>query len=83
MTTFAIRNLAVLNYAQGFTSWHYNAGIGTLEGTGAPGFFEDAKDMLAPGDMLLISASNGGSILFVDAIAPQVLTRLMCSTAPK
>ena len=38
---FAIRNLSVLNYAQGFTFWHYRASGTPLDAVLAPGFFDD------------------------------------------
>lgn len=65
--TFAIRNLSVLAYAQGFTLWHYKAAGGQLADAAAPGFFDPAGDMLATGDMLLVSAADGGRVLFVAA----------------
>ena len=43
---FAIRNLSVLAYANGFTLWHY-------------------ADMLAEGDMMIVSASDGGRIVTI------------------
>lgn len=62
---FAIRNLSVLAYAQGFTLWHYKAGPDRLDEVAEPGFLADAADMLAAGDVLLISAADGGRIAFV------------------
>ena len=62
---FAIRNLSVLAYANGFTLWHYKAGRSRLDEVGADGFFEDAADMLADGDMMMISAPDGGRIVTV------------------
>jgi hypothetical protein len=62
---FAIRNLSVLAYAQGFTLWHYKAGNAPLADLDRPGFFDNAGDMMAPGDMIMISASDGGRIVFV------------------
>jgi len=62
---FAIRNLSVLAYAQGFTLWHYKAGTDRLGDVGAHGFLADAADMLAHGDMLLISAADGGQMAFI------------------
>ena len=64
---FAIRNLSVLAYAQGFTLWHYKAGTVTLDQTAKSGFFDNAADMMAPGDMIMISAGDGGRIVFVAA----------------
>ena len=63
--TFSLRNLSVLSYAQGFTLWHYRAPTGTLAQATAPGFFNGAADMIAAGDMILVSAVGAGTILFV------------------
>ena len=64
---FAIRNLSVLADANGFTLWHYKAGRDELEHVEAPDFFADAADMLAEGDMMMVSAVDGGRILCVTA----------------
>jgi hypothetical protein len=66
---FAIRNLSVLAYANGFTLWHYKAGKDRLEQVETRDFFADAADMLAGGDMMMVSAADGGRIL---SIAPGV-----------
>ena len=63
--SFAIRNLSVLAYANGFTLWHYKAGSARLGEVGMPGFFADAADMLAAGDMVMISAADGARVLAV------------------
>lgn len=64
---FAIRNLSVLAYANGFTLWHYKAGVDRLDAIGTRDFFADAADMLAAGDMLMISATDGARVM---AVAP-------------
>jgi hypothetical protein len=64
--SFALRNLCVLAYANGFTLWHYKAGADPLEEVGGQGFFADAADMLSPGDMIMISARNGSRIAGVE-----------------
>ena len=64
MTTCAIRNLSVLFYSQGFTSWHYRV-RGPLADALAPGFFSPVADMLAIGDMLMVSGTDCGAHLFV------------------
>ncbi len=64
---FAIRNLSVLAYANGFTLWHYKAGKVRLHQVEKPNFFADAADMLTQGDMLMVSASDGGRILTIAA----------------
>ncbi len=62
---FAIRNLSVLAYAQGFTLWHYKAPTTPLTRLRAQGFFDNATDMLAAGDMVMMSARDGGCVAFV------------------
>jgi hypothetical protein len=60
---FAIRNLSVLAYANGFTLWHYKASGEEQTTVAAPSFFRDAGDMLASGDMVMVSAPDYGGIL--------------------
>jgi hypothetical protein len=62
---FAIRNLSVLAYANGFTLWHYKAGPDDLARVERPGFFSGAADMLAGGDLLMVSAPDGARMLAV------------------
>lgn len=63
--SFALRNLCVLAYANGFTLWHYRAGSDPLDQVAEDAFFADASDMLAPGDLIMISARDGGRIAAV------------------
>jgi hypothetical protein len=63
--SFALRNLCVLAYANGFTLWHYKASPDPLDDVSGQGFFADAADMLAAGDMIMISARDGGRIAAV------------------
>jgi hypothetical protein len=71
---FAIRNLSVLAYAQGFTLWHYKGRAMSLAQTASAGFFDAASDVLSPGDMLMVSASDGGRIVVVAATNGGVAT---------
>ncbi len=64
---FAIRNLSVLAYANGFTLWHYKAATDSLESINAVDYFEDAADMLSGGDIMMVSARDGARIV---SIAP-------------
>ncbi len=66
---FAIRNLSVLAYAQGFTLWHYRAAGSPMAGIAAAGFFDPAGDLVAAGDMMLVSAADGGRVLFVTTVS--------------
>ena len=62
---FAIRNLSALAYANGFTLWHYKTGKDRLNQVEKPDFFADAADMLAEGDMMMVSAPDGGRIVTI------------------
>ncbi len=64
---FVARNLSVLAYAQGFTLWHYKAEEGVEEAS-APEYFDEASDLLAAGDMMLVSAVDGGRVLFAHPV---------------
>jgi hypothetical protein len=64
---FAIRNLSVLAYANGFTLWHYKAAGDDQTSVAAPRFFNDAGDMLASGDLVMVSAKDSGRILCIVA----------------
>jgi hypothetical protein len=84
---FAIRNLSVLAYAQGFTLWHYRGHVATLasavvepasaEEARAAGFFDAASDLLAVGDMVLVSTPGAGLLLFVTGTEGGVRTTAM------
>jgi len=60
-----IHNLSVLAYANGFTLWHYKSLAETQAQVTARGYFNDAADMLAAGDMVLITAGDGGRMVCV------------------
>lgn len=63
--SFTLRNLSVLAYANGFTLWHYKAGNDNLSESAHPGYFADAADLMAEGDMVMVSAAEGGRIASV------------------
>ncbi|WP_298214138.1 hypothetical protein [Acidocella sp.] len=63
--SFTLRNLSVLAYANGFTLWHYKAGNDNLTEAAHPGYFADAADLMAEGDMVMLSGTEGGRIASV------------------
>ena len=78
---FSIRQLSVLAYAQGFTLWHYAANRDnnqtSLETIAKTNYFDDARGMLVRGDMIMVSAHDGGKIFMVsDTNGPVVLAPL-------
>jgi hypothetical protein len=62
---FAIRNLSVLAYANGFTLWHYKSGKDKLDTVSSGNYFADASDMLTAGDLIMITATDGARIVCV------------------
>jgi hypothetical protein len=62
---FAIRNLSVLAYANGFTLWHYRSGKDTLDAVSGGNYLADASDMLTAGDLIMLTASDGARIICV------------------
>lgn len=61
----AIRDMSCLTYGQGFTGWHYQAVATSFDDMIAPGFFNDARDMMKPGDHISLSAFDGGGVRYV------------------
>jgi hypothetical protein len=62
---FAIRNLSVLAYANGFTLWHYKSGKDTLNVVSGGNYFADSSDMLTAGDLIMITAADGARVVCV------------------
>lgn len=75
---FSVRELSVLAYANGFTLWHYKAGDGGAAAAAQPGFFDTASDLLANGDMVLVSSTAGGRVLCIVTGAAGVTTAPLC-----
>ena len=75
---FSLRNLSVLAYANGFTLWHYKMGTDDQGAAVSDGFFDDAGDMLASGDMMMVSSLKGGRMLCVNADKAGVTTAPLC-----
>ena len=62
---FAIRDLSVLAYANGFTLWHYKTSWHNIN---APGFFDAASDMMAVGDLIMATGADGARIRVVTSV---------------
>lgn len=71
---FALRDLSVLAYANGFTLWHYKAGETPLAAVETAGFFNDAADMMTPGDMIMVSAHDGARLLYITQTEGEIVT---------
>jgi hypothetical protein len=76
----ALRNLALLDYGNGFTLWHYRSQLAMADVL-RPGFFDDARGagMINVGDHILVSARDGGGSLYVTA--DRVLVMAMATEA--
>jgi hypothetical protein len=62
---FALRNLSVLAYANGFTLWHYKSAKDRLEEIGSNNHLGEASDMLTAGDLIMTTAVDGARIICV------------------
>ena len=71
---FAIRNLSVLAYANGFTLWHYKSGKDKLDAVGSGNYLGDASDMLTAGDLIMITAADGARIVVVTLADVETVT---------
>lgn len=69
---FKLRNLFVLAYAGGFTQWHYKLDGDKLNQAQEIGYFADAADLIAKGDMLIVSGAEGGGIFFMRGVGKQM-----------
>lgn len=68
---FSSCKLSVLAYANGFTLWHYNAGAEYHAVASGAGFFDDARDLVSAGDIVMVTGDGGGTILFISAPCAQ------------
>lgn len=70
---FAIRNLCVVGYTNGFTLWHYKAGKDTITDVVAENYFHNASDMFATGDVIIIHAHDGVTQRYVACTAIELV----------
>jgi hypothetical protein len=70
--SFQLRNLHVLAYASGHTTWLYKPQTTTLHECCAPGHFQDATDMLADRDIVTLACIDGGAMRYVRVIGGKV-----------
>lgn len=86
----SIRDLASMGYAVGHTHWAYmcrprcRTGVAhRFDDVLTPGYFNDACETLAAGDMIDVVAHDGGGILYVTQarIRPDLVrVKVMCRT---
>lgn len=58
-------NLSVLAYANGFTLWHYSANADSRNTDYCDEFFENARDLISAGDIVMVTGEGNGSIVFI------------------
>jgi hypothetical protein len=75
MSAFSLRSLSVLAYANGFTLWHYKLAAGPVEPVQETGYFADAADLIAAGDMVLVSGPEAGRLLTVTGTGRAIVAR--------
>ena len=63
--SFSLQNLSVLAYSNGFTLWLYQGAFDEGSSIMSAEFFHDAGDMLAQGDIIMVSSRRGGLLLSV------------------
>ena len=68
---FSSCNLTVLAYANGFTLWHYSAGTECLTAASDLEFFDNARDLVSSGDIIMVTSNEGSSIIFVKPLLTQ------------
>lgn len=60
-----LRNLSVLNYAGGYTTWSYLLRELPIAVVDSENFFGECASMMAVGDMIIVSSNEGGTHRFV------------------
>jgi hypothetical protein len=70
---FVIRDLSVLQYANGFTHWVYQVRDAQLSIVYQPNYFKDAADMMKTGDVILVTGDLGALMLHVTSDKGHVL----------
>ncbi|WP_291299277.1 hypothetical protein [Elioraea sp.] len=76
-----VQRLSVLAYASGFTLWLYKPEMG-VQSIREPGFFNRLAHLLHPGDSVIISASDGGEMVFVAQNTGDTVTLFDAPIAP-
>ena len=71
LQSFTVRNLSVLAYANGFTLWHYKCDDTPISEVVRVGFFREACDMMAVGDMIVVTGRPGGTVRIVWRVSPE------------
>jgi hypothetical protein len=73
-----IRSFSVLAYAQGFTYWHYKTPIG--DDILTPGYFNDIKDMVVPGDLIIATNQDNAQSVFIKQLRPTVIVGVLAKS---
>ena len=71
---FDAQSLNVLNYARGFTLWHYRSRYHVLEQLMGPNFFGEAHNLVEVGDIIMLVGTDGAQMVMVKARDFQVVS---------
>ena len=72
---FAMKNLSVLAYANGFTLWHYRTAdpaADLLPAAAGEGYFAAANELLRPGDQIIANLPQDGRPVIVNLMVTAV-----------
>lgn len=67
------RGLSLHCYSNGATLWQYKSPSDAIGMIDLAGYLNDASDMIQAGDMVLISAKDGGAMRYVAHVDPGVV----------
>lgn len=76
--SFTLRNLSVLNYANGFTLWHQK--VNTFSEALEKDYFNPAHDLLAAGDMVFITSPDEAGHFLITKKGNTITLRLLTRT---
>jgi hypothetical protein len=80
---FNLRNFSVIGYSNGFTFWHYKMSDMPVSTAMQPDYFADAADLLACGDLIVVTARQEGVQLLVTDTNNGVVVASFCiASAP-
>ena len=78
---FIASDLSALSAANGFTLWHYRTSDSRAD-TEAPGYFTPGADRLRVGDIILVQASDGTTMLPIRAEFDRYCGGFGCERSP-
>jgi hypothetical protein len=68
-----LRHLSITSHSNGFTQWHFRAEAHRLSEVFQRGFFARAADLLTRGDMVVVNATDGNAIGFIQDAGARIV----------